>query len=603
MDIRYKPEQLPKYYDGYTELGLSDDGFVKWIAYGNPGDRFTQSDVFEYHEEIARTAASFKGKPNEFRQWQREMCLKDIYYLGYYVLDIKVLYIDDDGPIPIMRPWLFNRCMEVQSDPDFHVDIWAREHFKSTIITLLKTIQDILNDPEIAVCIYSYNSTLARNFVKQIRENLENPALMALFPDIIPENPQIGKYTEVDKHGRKIVRKFSWSNEGFTVRRKSKKKELTVMGFGLVNAQPTGYHFNLLVYDDVVTPESVANPEQIRKTYERWQMSLNTGAGESVRIRIIGTFYALRDAYYSILNPEADRGIEGGSRFSIRKYPCMEGVMPVLYSSGYLENKRKNSVGFVWASQMMCNPQETSSFHFMDDWISERCEQADIEAHKDDYNFYIVVDPANSKNKDSDRTAMWVVATGADKRYYPCDLVYDKLLPSERRDKLFSLVMRWTNSRTKPMVFYESNSMSSDSSMMQEEMKRKNYYFTLVAATTKPRMRLDSRATGAGLKFERILALEPLFREHRVVLARTAYMSNYEGRVVNSIDEFLKNEYSVFPYGKHDDALDALSRIADLETGVMMTFPDNGVSQARRMREIRKNANIYDIDKGLYHPW
>ena len=175
MDIRYKPEQLPKYYDGYTELGLSDDGFVKWIAYGNPGDRFTQSDVFEYHEEIARTAASFKGKPNEFRQWQREMCLKDIYYLGYYVLDIKVLYIDDDGPIPIMRPWLFNRCMEVQSDPDFHVDIWAREHFKSTIITLLKTIQDILNDPEIAVCIYSYNSTLARNFVKQIRENLENP--------------------------------------------------------------------------------------------------------------------------------------------------------------------------------------------------------------------------------------------------------------------------------------------------------------------------------------------------------------------------------------------------------------------------------------------
>ena len=603
MDIRYKPEQLPKYYDGYTELGLSDDGFVKWIAYGNPGDRFTQSDVFEYHEEIARTAASFKGKPNEFSQWQREMCLKDIYYLGYYVLDIKVLYIDDDGPIPIMRPWLFNRCMEVQSDPDFHVDIWAREHFKSTIITLLKTIQDILNDPEIAVCIYSYNSTLARNFVKQIRENLENPALMALFPDIIPENPQIGKYTEVDKHGRKIVRKFSWSDEGFTVRRKSKKKELTVMGFGLVNAQPTGYHFNLLVYDDVVTPESVANPEQIRKTYERWQMSLNTGAGESVRIRIIGTFYALRDAYYSILNPEADRGIEGGSRFSIRKYPCMEGVMPVLYSSGYLENKRKNSVGFVWASQMMCNPQETSSFHFMDDWISERCEQADIEAHKDDYNFYIVVDPANSKNKDSDRTAMWVVATGADKRYYPCDLVYDKLLPSERRDKLFSLVMRWTNSRTKPMVFYESNSMSSDSSMMQEEMKRKNYYFTLVAATTKPRLRLDSRAIGAGLKFERILALEPLFREHRVVLARTAYMSNYEGRVVNSIDEFLKNEYSVFPYGKHDDALDALSRIADLETGVMMTFPDNGVSQARRMREIRKNANIYDIDKGLYHPW
>ena len=600
---RYKLNELPEEYKNYTEYGLDDDGYVSWIAYGNPGDRFTQRDVFEYHKTIAETAESFKGRPNEFREWQREMCRRDIYYLGVYILDFRFLYVNEDGPIPVMRPFLFNRCMEVQSDPDFHVDIWARDHMKSTIITLLLDIQEILRDPEITICIYSYNSTISRSFVRQIRENMENPKLMELFPDIIPSDPHIGKYTEVTKSGKKVSRKFSWSDEGFTVKRKKKRKEMTVQGFGLVNAQPTGYHFDLLVYDDVVTPDSVATPEQNEKTYERWKFSLNTGSGDSARVRIIGTRYALRDTYFSILNPEYDQGVAGGSQFTLRSYPCMDDSRPVLYTYGHLMSKKKNMAGFVWASQMMNNPQESSSFHFLDEWITQRCEQADIEKRKDDFNFYIIVDPANSKTKESDRTAMWVIAAGRDRNYYLPDLVYDRLLPTERRDSLFSLVARWTNSRSKPTVFYEANSMSSDSAMMIEEMKRRNYYFTLVGASTKPRLRLDSRVSGKGLKFERIMALEPILRSHRIIPATSSWRQNWEGRLVNTIDEFISNEYQVFPYGKHDDGLDSLSRIADLETGVMITFPDNSASQARRIREMRRKADVYDIDAASYRPY
>ena len=604
MSTEYTPDTLPAYYRNYSEIGLDDGGHVEWLAYGSQHDPFRQTDVFRYHEDIRRITESLSDDPKRFREWQREMCKSDIYYLGVYVLDFSFLYSSrtDDG-LTVFRPFLFNRCKEVQADPDFHVDIWARDHMKSTIITLLKTIQDILRDPEIAICVFSYNSTIARSFVRQIRENMENPRLMSLFPEIIPENPQLGKYTVKDSAGRKITRKFSWSDEGFTVMRKSKKKEMTVQGFGLVNAQPTGYHFNLLIYDDVVTPESVSTPEQNQKTYERWKLSLNTGSGDSVRVRIIGTYYNLRDTYFYILNPEYDKGITGGSRYTLRKYPCMDGIKPVLYAYGYLEGKRKDMAGFVYASQMMCDPKESSSFRFLDEWIPERFEQDAVEKNKDSYNFYIIVDPANTKKKESDYTAMWVVATNMNKEYLWTDLIYDKLLPTERRDVLFSLVTRWTNSRSKPMVFYESNSMSSDSAMIMEEMKRTNSYFTLVAATTKPRLRLDSRASGAGLKFERIMALEPLFRSHRMRLARAAVHQNWEGRVVNMIEEWYVNEYQTFPYGKHDDGLDAMSRVADLETGVMITFPDYSGSRADDIRRIRKGADIYDIDRGHYRPY
>ena len=603
--IQYRETDLPSEYQGYQSIGTDPiTGVVKWISYGNDDDPFMQDDVFRYHEAVGKMAESLRDEPGKFIHWQREMCLNDIYYLGVYILGFTFMEEDSTGPIPIKRPWIFNRCREVQTNPDYNVDIWAREHLKSTIITLLKTIQDILNNPEIAVCIYSYNSSIAKSFVRQIRENLENPKLKELFPEIIPDNPQIGKYTEINQYGKKTTRKFSWSDENFTVKRKQNRKEPTVSGYGLVNSQPTGYHYDLLVYDDVVTPDSVQTPEQSRKTTERWKMSINTGAGESVRIRIIGTYYALRDTYFDILNPNYEGGVEGGSIYTLRKYPCLEGERPVLYTYGYIQRKRQQMAGFVFATQMLCNPQETSSFRFLREWLPQSIDQNYMLSNKDDFNFYIIVDPANTKSKDSDYTAMWTIATTRDKTYIGADLIYDKLLPTERRDTLFEQVKLWTNSRGKPVVFYESNSMSSDSAMIMEKQAELDYYFEMVAATTKPRLRLDTRASAGNLKFERIMMLEPVLRAHKVRFVSSAYHNNWEGRWTNMIDEWMRNEYDIFPFGKHDDGLDALSRIADLETGIMLTFPDSGNYQRiQRVRAIRRSADVYEIDKGLYQPW
>lgn len=569
-------------------------------------DRYTQEDVSNYHLEIGIMMKAAE-KDGELDEWRRAMCRCDLYYLAVYELGYKFMYSVEDEEYITFRPWLFNRCWEVQNDPDFHVDVWARGHFKSTIITICKTIQDILRNPEITVCIYSYNADIAQGFVSAIRQNLESATMKALFPDIIPSNTNTGRYKTTNEDGVTETVKFSWSDKEFTVMRKSKRKEPTVMGRGLVNNLPTGYHFDLLVFDDVVTWMSVSTPEQNAKTYQRWQDALNTGTGDGTRHRIIGTFYALRDTYFNILNPKAESGVMGGSRYTLRKYPAMEpDGNTVLYSKEYIEFQREMMVGLVFSSQIMCDPQDASSFKFLEIWIPKRMRQEDIEKDKDRYNFFIIVDPANSKKSSADYTSMWVIATTSDKKYLLVDLVRTRLAPTERRDTLFRLVSRWTNSRKKPNVFYEHNSMSSDIAMIQEKQQMDRYYFDIYPASTRPKIKFERNVAGQSTKESRIMALEPLFRAGRIILMEHTYNINYMGVREDTTAAFLNEEYLPFPFANHDDSLDSLSRIADLSTGIMLTFPDTGIDDEhnRRMDNVRRSRRYsFDIPKGAYIPF
>jgi hypothetical protein len=71
------------------------------------------------------------------------------------------------------HPWIFQRCREVEAEPDGRLDLWARYHGKSSIITFAGVIQEVLIDPEIRVGIFSNTKEMARHFVDQIKTELE----------------------------------------------------------------------------------------------------------------------------------------------------------------------------------------------------------------------------------------------------------------------------------------------------------------------------------------------------------------------------------------------------------------------------------------------
>ena len=167
--------------------------------------------------------------PERLKAAERWLALNDLFYLLIVLLRRRDL--DHD--------WLFARCQEVQAAPDGQLDLWAREHGKTSIITFGRTIQDILRDPEITIAIFSHTRPMAKRVLRQIKTEFKfNAPLKALFDDVL--------WAEPDRQAPK------WSeDDGLIVKRQGNPSEATLEAWGMVDGLPTGKHFRVRVYDHV----------------------------------------------------------------------------------------------------------------------------------------------------------------------------------------------------------------------------------------------------------------------------------------------------------------------------------------------------------------
>lgn len=449
------------------------------------------------------------------REVERELAKNDLFYLLTVVL----------GRKDLNRNWLFERCREVEGEPNGRLDLWAREHGKSSLITFGLTIRDILRDPEITVGIFSFNRPTAKAFLRQIKREFEgNEKLRELFPDIIWPNP----HRDAPK----------WSeDDGIIVRRRGNPKESTIEAWGLVDGQPTSKHFGLRVYDDVVTADSVTTPEMIEKVTRAWEVSLNLGTENGIE-RYIGTRWHFNDTYKQII----DRGTAVERRHAVTVDGTVEGE-PVLWSRDLVAKKRRDMGPYTFSAQMLLDPAADRTQGFREEWIRHHSG-----GEFSGMNKYLLVDAASEKGKANDYTAMVVIALGTDENYYLVDAVRDRLSLPERGDAVFALHRRW-----KPKgVAYERYGLMADVEYVKERMGRENYRFEI------------TEVGGQVSKLDRIRRMVPVFEAGRFYLPESLLKVDYEGRHVDLVQSFLNDEYRPFPVALHDDLFDAISRIWDM---------------------------------------
>jgi len=455
----------------------------------------------------------------------RRLCREDLFFL----LTVACKRMD------INRDWLYKRCRQVEADRDGYLDLWAREHYKSTLITFGLSIQDILVNPEVTIGIFSHTRPTAKAFLEQIKREFEdNTFLKDTFPDILYKEPRREAST--------------WSLDGgILVKRKTNPRNKTIEAHGLVDGQPIGSHFLLLVYDDVVTRESVTTPDQIKKVNEAFALSLNLAA-EGGAMRAIGTRYHFNDTYRMII----ERRIFDPRIHTATHDGTIEGT-PVLWDAETLATKRRNMGPYIAACQLFQNPKEDSVMGFEEEWLRFYEELKNT----DGWNYYILVDPAGDGKKkhsnDPDYSVILVMATAPDGNIYLIDGVRDRINLTQRTKKIFQYHRKY-----KPIaVGYEKYGKDSDIEHIEAMMELENYRFDIIAVA------------GNQSKNDRIRRLVPAFEQGKIWLpAQHMYMTR-DGQMRDLIKEFTELEYSAFPVPIHDDILDCMSRIKSPELNVV----------------------------------
>jgi len=403
----------------------------------------------------------------------------------------------------------------------------------STVITFAGSIFQILNDPEITIGIFSFNRPIAKSFLRQIKWQFErNEKLKELYPEIL--------YAEPEKEALK------WSeDDGIIVKRNGMPKESTVEAWGLVDGQPTGRHFRCLVYDDVVSVNSVTTPEMIQKVTEALSISFNLGSDMGGVRRFVGTRYHYADTYATLIA----RGAVKVRLYSATKDGKTDGE-PWLWTKEVLARKISDMGPYISSCQLFNSPVQEGEETFREEWIRYWIPRAEF-YHK--LNTYILVDPANEKKETSDYTVFMVIGLGSDHNYYLIDMVRDRMSLSERTNRLFSL-----HAEYRPIsVGYEKYGMQSDVSHIEGEQETRQYRFPVIPLGGNTR------------KNDRIKRLQPIFQAGRFYIPEKLMRVDQKGVTHDLIAEFKQDEYFQFPYMTHDDMLDCMARIMEVD---MQTF-------------------------------
>lgn len=492
------------------------------------------------------------------------------------------------------REWLFRRCREVEANPDGFIDIWAREHWKSSLITFAGSLQEILRDPEITIGIFSHTRPVAKAFLIQLKREMEiNDEMRACYPDVLWDRPdlQAPKWSE---------------NEGLIVKRAGNPKEATIEAWGLVDGMPTGRHYKLRAYDDVVTRETVTTQEQIAKCNEAFELSDNLGS-EGGRCWIIGTRYHMADPYKTMI----DRKVA-----LLRKHPATKGGKydgePVFLTQAELDRKRRTQP-LTFAAQQLCDPLAGP------DKVFDLAKFKTWEVRPRTCNIFIMVDPAKGPGhkdvgRERDRTAIPVIAMDAQRNFRLVDGYRHRMNLGERWECLKQLHRKWSQMPgvLDVRVGYEQYGALSDDEFIQRMMQLENYFFPLEIVPKKKDHAKDipkGQSQSAHSKEDRVARLVPdliagrwllpaatwhetegistwkmgddglVFTKQegptnlqRDMIARglpdlccTAIRRLDENKQMYDLTRAFLEEAMFFPYGLHDDLLDAGSRVYDLE--------------------------------------
>lgn len=394
-----------------------------------------------------------------------------------------------------------------------------RGAFKSTIASQVFPIWLLWHNPNLRIMIDSETLGNAKMYLAGIKTLIDESEMIHLICvndsgeyQLEPAKSTAGGFTE-----DQVILK---------TRTRLGLKEPTIFCSGVDNAR-TGMHMEVIIMDDLVSERNVKTDDQIEKSKEHYKFSLSLLEPDGLQI-VIGTRYHKADLYGDLIDI-------GTLDFIKRPAYLPDGTLyfPSRLTEKFLEGQRLEQGSYIFNSQYMLEPLNDENSTFKQDQIQYYQKLPNI------VEKYILIDPAITVKKTSDYSTIVVVGISSEKNFYVIEYKREKWLPKELIDNIFNMVAKHKN-RLRVTGIEAVGGFKLFLYNIKDEMKRRGEYFRLTELSPK------------GVKKEERIAsaLEPLFSNHFMYIK----MTHTE----------LENELMDFPYGAHDDIIDALSYIVDV---------------------------------------
>lgn len=479
------------------------------------------------YEAIFRDIAD--GKLPEIGAY-RQLLLDDLFFMVCFGMGIE----------KANHPFVVQRCKDVQDGPVTDtLDVWARYHFKSVIITQAETIQYHLKHPDHCTGIHAYVRPAAKAFLRSIKNLLEQSDLLkACFPDVLWGNPSV----EAPK----------WSeDDGLVFKRgSSSRKESTIEAWGLTEGMPTGRHFERNIFDDIETDDIKDSADMLDKVYSKFEMAGNLGTGSDQDVvRVIGTYYSHFGPIVRIGEKKYD---DGSPMYHLRVIPgSVDGTKdgePVLVEPKTWA-KLKQSLHF--NSQQLCNPTPVTDIRLDKRYLKP----IDPKFIPRDVFKFMVLDQAGGDETDKQSKDLWSYAVIGvqpclddigQSNIYLLDVEADKMSHSEGINGVVTMYLR-------------------NGIIQQMGVEKVGLSTTEIHISNA----LRSRGRRLSLDAGNLVLLKPSGRskERRVEAALQWPLNN--GKVFYSTDipqryiEAIREEMDKFPFF-HVDILDAIAYVYDM---------------------------------------
>ncbi len=432
--------------------------------------------------------------------------------------------------------WNFHRplCNFMQTTPyEKNLYLLARDHLKTSLITVGGCVQRILKNPEVRILIASNKADNAIAMLSGIKSHLTNPILLWLFPEILYPDP-----------GRESVK---WTESAITVKRRRRGvREATVEAIGM-EGEITSKHYDHITFDDLVGEKNSQTRDQVIATRQWWQKSqglLEPGSTQD----IIGTPWHPNDLYLW-LQEERDKH---GMRLGLYKKPCWvedpDGTevpghgkvvpsLPERFTIQLLLDRKRDQGSAIFAAQYLLDPidDETAVFPRKSAVIRSR----DTCPPPEELWCAMTIDPAISTKAWADYSALAVCGFDRSGIMHVMDLRRGRWSEGKLIDEIYDAYGKTPGIRA---IGFEAIAFAK---IYRREITRAGEQRgTFLPITTLER---DTRTT----KNVRIRALSPFWEHGEIIL--------YDDLL--ALEDFLDEaqRFRIYREATHDDMLDCLA--------------------------------------------